>query len=180
MDDIERLSTAGFLTEFGAIPMTKYGFELITFMMDLCDKYKISFSYWLLTPSGNLTNPNPEVPYLTRTYAKQIAAIDIERHFFDFSSVNKNFSLIYQLDKMAFENNLTTIVWYSSQWQYANGIDYDIKVVINGGRNVYNGTNNGYIDVDTTSMDSHVVLRSLKSVKGFNQTVVHFNLYNSQ
>ncbi|ETO20099.1 hypothetical protein RFI_17119 [Reticulomyxa filosa] len=87
--DIAKLNTSGFLTEFGAIPMTEQGFELITYMMNLCDEYRIGgWTYWLLNPSGNFDDPNPEVPYLTRTFARKIAG---QLHAMDFDFDSKNF-----------------------------------------------------------------------------------------
>ena len=49
LEDTKRLNTAGFLTEFGAIPQREVGYELIDFMMDRCDDHLVSWAYWYCT-----------------------------------------------------------------------------------------------------------------------------------
>jgi len=125
LEDTVRLNTAGFLTEFGAIPFDSLGFELIDYMMDVCDKNLVSWAYWYVTPDVNASAPSAVVPYLTRTYAKKIATSNVTRMYYN--TTTEGFLLQYEMYADMVERNLTTEIYYSTQFHYPQGVKYKVQ-----------------------------------------------------
>ena len=161
INDTNKLNTAGYLTEFGAIYYDELGYEEIIFMMNECDHNLISWAYWYLTPSGDINSPNKEVPYVTRTYAYQIASQNIVTMYFD--QYSKNFTLSYYMDVNQFDRNMTTRIYWSKQFQYINGIQYDVIP-------------NGYVNVIIMENGNDIILIPLKNPDNPN-ILLTFNLW---
>eukprot|EP01084_Bolivina_argentea_P124406 220455_1 len=125
LEDTKRLNTAGFLTEFGAIPYDELGFELIDYMMDVCDENLLSWIYWYITPAINASETSVVVPYLSRTYGYKIASNNVTKMFYNHT--NKQFILQYEMYANAMERNLITEIYFYSELHYPNGIVYNVQ-----------------------------------------------------
>ena len=125
LEDTARLNTAGFLTEFGAIPYDALGYELIDYMMDVCDDNLVSWAYWYITPDTNASEPSAVVPSLTRTYAYKIASSNVTRMVYNHTT--EGFLLQYEMYAGMVERNLTTEIYFSTQFHYPQGVECDVQ-----------------------------------------------------
>merc|ERR1712150_19118 len=103
------------------------GYELIDYMMNVADTNLVSWTYWYLVPSNNVSKPSPVAPYISRTYAYQIASDNITK--MQFNSGDNSFVLEYvmRIDQVNAERALETKIYYSQQFHYPNGIQFTIE-----------------------------------------------------
>ena len=159
LDDTKRLKTAGFLTEFGAVPYTELGFKLIDYEADMADDNLVSWTYWYLNMDSE--RDTAQVPSITRTYAYQVASMDVKR--MRYNVTDKSFLLEYIMDVMMVEKNLTTKVYFSYDIHYPNGVDYNVKP-------------EGYVDVMVNYKENEIILIPSRNPQN-NNTLLTFNLY---
>jgi len=125
LEDTVKLHTAGFLTEFGAIPQDEAGYELIDFMMDRSDEHLVSWAYWYITPSEDASDVSEVAMHLSRTYAYKIASDHVHRMLFNQSS--KAFVLQYEMYAAPKGEGMSSEIFYSPKLHYPNGVEYAVE-----------------------------------------------------
>ncbi|GMH73150.1 hypothetical protein TL16_g06106 [Triparma laevis f. inornata] len=82
--DVERLNTAGFLSEFGAVdPNNEYARDYLRGVGDVVDTFLHSWTYWYM--HVDVENGNAELRTLARSYARKTAGV-VESMNFDSDS----------------------------------------------------------------------------------------------
>ena len=123
LDDTKRLKTAGFLTEFGAVPYTKLGWTMINYMADKCDENLVSWTYWYMNLDSE--NDMAQIPHITRTYAYQVASTNVTKMYYNATS--EYFRLEYVLMEDMVEKNLTTRIYFSHELHYPTGVTWNVS-----------------------------------------------------
>ena len=118
-DDVQRLSLAGFLTEFGNAGRGYVAEDIIDFATSKMDDFLHGWTYWYLTPDPNNLNPF-EIKSLARPYVHALAGIPIKMNF---DPNTKVFSLVYVPSDNETTFALQSEVFVSEYYQYPNGFE---------------------------------------------------------
>merc|ERR1712154_562522 len=112
--------------------------------------------------SDDVKKPSPVAPYISRTYAYQIASNNIIKMNYDWKS--KSFILKYVMYSDQVERNLLTKIYYSKEFHYPNGMQYSVEPI-------------GMVDVKVDGND--IVLKALKNPQNNDQTLT-FQMHATQ
>ena len=123
LDDTQRLSMAGFLTEFGNAGRGQAAEDVINFATSKMDEFLHGWTYWYLTPDPKNLNFY-EIKSLARPYVHTLAGIPIKMNF---DPITKVFSLVYTPSNNDTTFGLQSEVYISEYYQYPGG--FDIAVV---------------------------------------------------
>jgi len=153
LQNLKRIGTAGFMTEFGDALQSELGDDLINFVCDMADSELQSWTYWQFkyyndpTTAGgsaesfyfpNGTLMTEKVNVLSRTFAQSVAGT-ITKQSFNIDSA------IYELEWIV---NATisqpTVIYFNNEAYYPNG--YDISLSSPSSFNVTE-TNTNYLEL---------------------------------
>jgi len=133
MNDLKRMGSGGFMTEFGAVPNTSIALESIRFLTQEADKHLQSWTYWQYKFYNDITTQSPgeslfngdspvenKVKSLARTYAQAIAGIPTYMHF---DNETSRFEL-----RMNVNTEITepTVIYLSETYYYPHGIEVQL------------------------------------------------------
>ena len=118
-DDVQQLSMAGFLTEFGNAGRGYVAEDIIDFATSKMDDFLHGWTYWYLTPDPNNLNPF-EIKSLARPYVHALAGIPITMNF---DTNTRVFSLVYVPSDNETTFALQSEVFVSEYYQYPTGFE---------------------------------------------------------
>lgn len=140
-NDVLRLHTAGFMTEFGEILSDEndYSMGYVQYTVNKMDEIFHSWTYWGLTPDPTSNQNLNKV--LARTYARKISGIP-SRMFFDHQSANFTLTFVTSVDSNVYA--LPTEVYTSTTYYYPKGSTCTVSPPLSV-ESIYNATTGVYL-----------------------------------
>eukprot|EP01112_Ceratiomyxa_fruticulosa_P020687 TRINITY_DN712_c0_g1_i4.p1 TRINITY_DN712_c0_g1~~TRINITY_DN712_c0_g1_i4.p1 ORF type:complete len:514 (+),score=101.67 TRINITY_DN712_c0_g1_i4:1010-2551(+) len=131
IEDLARLGTGGFMTEFGATGNVTYSIEMLEYLTQQSDIFLQSWAYWQFKYYNDITTGGSaegfydldgnleynKVKALSRSYPQAVAGLPFD---FSFNAANSDFWLSYSIDPSI---SLPTEIYINEEFYYPQGFN---------------------------------------------------------